>query len=140
MQERKLLEVLKIFPDVFSDVPERTDLVQCQLKLKDPASYKMAAYKTPDALNPEVEDQITKMLQLELIEESDSEYSSPLVVVKKTDGSIRLCVNYKALNERLRHQYGAAIRTRFYLGRLVVNRYRLLIFGARIIRSRWRTI
>ena len=97
MQKRKLLEVLESFPDVFSDVPERTDLVQCQIKLKDPTPCKIAAYKIPDSLKQEVEDQITKMLQLGLIEESDSEYSSPLAVVKKTDGSIRLCVNYSAL-------------------------------------------
>ena len=101
----------------------------------------MAAYKIPDALKPEVEDQITKMLQFGLIVESDCEYSSPLVVVKETDGSIRLCVNYIALNERIEtDQYGAAKRTRFYLERLVVNGFPRLTFGARIIRSRWRTI
>ena len=94
MQKRKLLEVLESLSDVFRDLPGRTDLVQWQTKLKDPTPCKMAAYKIPDALKPEVEFQIAKMLQLELIEESNSEYSSPLVVVKKTDGSIRLCVNY----------------------------------------------
>ena len=94
---------------MFSDVPERTDLFQCQIKLKDRNPCKTAAYKAPDSLKPAVEDQITKMLQLGLIEESDIEYSSPLVVVKKTDGSIRLCVNYIALNERIEtDQYGAA--------------------------------
>ena len=60
-------------------------------------------------LQPEVERQLTKMLELGLIRESDSDVSSPLVLVRKKDGSIRLCVSYVALNESIEmDHYGAA--------------------------------
>ena len=60
-------------------------------------------------MRPHVEKQITKMLQLGITEESNSPYCSPFVVVKKRDGSIRLCVNDIGLNERIESDlYGSA--------------------------------
>ena len=44
-QKRKLLEILESFPDVFSDVPGRTDLVQCQIKLRIPLHAKLRRIK-----------------------------------------------------------------------------------------------
>ena len=48
-------------------------------------------------------------MKLGLIHESDSDFNSPLVLGKKKDGSIRLCVRYVAFNKRSEtDQYGAA--------------------------------
>ena len=88
-QRAELLGVLESFGDVFCDLPGRTDLVECQIKLTDSSPCRKASYKVPYALQPEVGRQLTKMLELCLIRESDSDFSSPLVLVKKKDGSIR---------------------------------------------------
>jgi len=57
---------------------------------------------TPYRLNPEkvklVEHKIDQMLKMEIITRSDSPWASPIVVVPKTDGSIRLCVEYRKVN------------------------------------------
>ena len=39
------------------------------------------------------------MLSLGVIRESNSQFASPIVIVKKEDGSDRICVDYRKLNK-----------------------------------------
>ena len=46
----------------------------------------------------QVRQEIEEMLEAGMIEPSSSEWSSPIVLVKKKDGTLRICVNYRRLN------------------------------------------
>jgi len=46
-----------------------------------------------------VEKELDDMLKLRIIEPSTSSYSSPIVVVRKPDGSNRFCVDFRKLNK-----------------------------------------
>ena len=48
----------------------------------------------------EVKTHLQKLLRQKIIRPSTSPYAAPVVVVRKKDGSIRLCVDYRALKKR----------------------------------------
>ncbi len=54
----------------------------------------------PKPLYPEVKQYIEDLLNRKFIRKSKSAYSSPVVCVRKKDGTLRLCVDYRELNRR----------------------------------------
>ena len=47
----------------------------------------------------EIEKQVEKMLQNDFIESTVSPWASPVVLVRKADKTLRLCINYRSLNK-----------------------------------------
>lgn len=43
--------------------------------------------------------EIKELLERGVIRKSKSEWASPVVLVRKKDGSLRLCIDYRALNK-----------------------------------------
>ena len=54
--------------------------------------------RIPFALRSQVEEMINDMLDLDVIQPTSSPWASPIVLVKKKDGSMRFCVDYRRLN------------------------------------------
>ena len=62
------------------------------------APIRQPVRRTPFALWAKVEEMVTEMLDQGVIELSTSPWASPIVLVKKKDGGIRFCVDYRKLN------------------------------------------
>ncbi|GFV96846.1 hypothetical protein TNCV_4350591 [Trichonephila clavipes] len=66
-----------------------------KVKLPDGTPF---VYRIPESLKIKVDEQIEELVRLDLIEESDAEIAYPIVCVNKKDGTLRLCVDFRALN------------------------------------------
>ena len=97
-QTTDLYSVLNEFQHVFTDVPGHTDLVEHHITLTDPKPIHVKPYPIPFAARDRVKEELTSMLNLGIVRFSTSPYSSPIVVVKKKDGNIRLCIDFRKLN------------------------------------------
>ncbi|KAL4296177.1 hypothetical protein GQ457_12G019000 [Hibiscus cannabinus] len=65
----------------------------------DQAVVKIRPYRYPTVQKNEIERLVQEMLQAGFIRDSSSPFASPIVMVKKKDGSWRLCVDYRQLNQ-----------------------------------------
>lgn len=97
-QNSEAKKTLHAFQDIFSDVPGKTHLVECQLRLATETPVHVRQYPLPFAVEKAIEDEVQEMLKQGIIEPSHSPYQAPLVVVKKKDGSMRLCIDFRQLN------------------------------------------
>ena len=98
-QRGEVMKVLEEFRDVFIDVPGLTNLGKHSITLTTEEPIHSKPYSLPHAMKKEVEKELDDMLQLGIIEPSTSSYSLPIVVVRKPDGSNRVCVDFQKLNK-----------------------------------------
>ena len=75
-----------------------TDLVTMEIKTWDARPRRQAVRRMPPAVRQEISRQLEQMQRNGVIESSRSPWASPVVLVKKRDGSHRFCVDYRALN------------------------------------------
>lgn len=83
------------FADIIRDLPGRTKLVSYNIVTNDERPIRLPPYRISHAWKGAVKEEIDEMLEEGIIEPSNSDWSFPIVLVKKRDGSLRLCVDYR---------------------------------------------
>ena len=97
-----LREVICMYNDVFAlndDELGETNVVTHAIDTRNAPPVKSTARRLPYSLRKELEEEMDNLLQSGCIEPSISPYSSPLVLVRKKNGGLRVCVDYRALNK-----------------------------------------
>ena len=101
-QRRNLAELLTEFADVFSrgeDDVGRTDLIQHSIPTgPDVRPIKQPPRRLGLDKDEEVDRQVQDLVKRGMVEPADSAWSSPVVLVRKKDGTWRLCIDYRQLN------------------------------------------
>ena len=110
----KLNQLLLTWEKVFSKNDYdlgRTSLVKHQINLTDEKPIKQRHRKIPPSMYEEVRSHLKQMLDSGVIRESHSPYASPLVLVRKKDNTLRICIDLRLVNLR-------TIRDAYYMPRM----------------------
>ncbi len=74
--------------------------LQMSITLKDEIPVQRAYSSVPKPLFKEVKDYVQDLLMKGWIVKSKSSYAAPVVCVRKKDGTLRLCIDYRLLNQK----------------------------------------
>ncbi len=103
---RRVLEAHQSVLQKPTSLPPQRDFDH-PIRMKDEAAaVNVPPYRYAHFQKGEIERQVDEMLSQGLIRHSSSPFSSPVLLVRKKDGSWRFCTDYRALNE-------ATIKDRF---------------------------
>lgn len=104
----RLMSICRDYTDVFtldSDKMTTNNFYSQKIRMTDDSPVYTKNYRLAHGQKEEINKQVNKLLENDLIEPSLSPYNSPIILVpkKSTDGSKkwRLCIDYKRLNVKL---------------------------------------
>ncbi|KAK3746869.1 hypothetical protein QZH41_008128 [Actinostola sp. cb2023] len=97
-QKQEAVSLLESFTDLFTTKPGKTNLESHQIQLTTDEPIRVRPYTVPYSQRKVIQDEVQAMLREDIIEPSNSSYSSPIVLVKKKDGSNRFCIDFRKLN------------------------------------------
>ena len=100
-ERKKLINLLKGHEDIFS--LDDTDIGLCnfvkhRVDLIDDTPFKQRHRRIPPAMMEEVRQHIEQLLACGIIRPSKSPWTSNVVLVRKKNGKLRMCVDYRMLN------------------------------------------
>ena len=101
-QQQQLRDLIISYSDVFAlNASElgTTTLVTHTIDTGDSRPVKQPVRRTPFALRSKVDELVQDMLYQGVVEPSKSPWASPVVLVRKKDGSVQFCVDYRKLNQ-----------------------------------------
>ena len=94
--------LVRDYPDVFSRSEfdlGHTDILLHRIDTGNSRPFKKQLRRHPIAHLSFIDKQVEQMLQAGVVEPSLSPWSSNVVLAKKSDGSLRFCVDYRILND-----------------------------------------
>ena len=91
-------QLVEEFSDLFPDVPGRTTATCHDVDVGDTRPIKQHPYRVNPAKLTALRHEVEYMLRNGIIEESQSQWSSPCVLVPKPDGTFRFCTDFRRVN------------------------------------------
>ena len=100
-QQQQVWDMLSLHKTVFSSGDSDIGLASVtehHIKLSDKTPIYIRPRRLPQPLAEEIEKQCQELLAADIIEPSNSPWAAPIVPVRKKDGKIRMCIDYRQLN------------------------------------------
>lgn len=90
--------IFKKYPSILDDIGH-VKTGELEIKLKKDEVFYYRPYRLAPIEREKVKEIVEDLLNKKIIKESNSSFASPMILVKKKDGSDRMCIDYRALNK-----------------------------------------
>ena len=97
-QRLEVKEIFASFSSVFPDVPSRTSVLHHDVDIGNHIPVKQHPYRVNPRKLEILRSEVNYMLDNDIIEPSQSDWSSPCILVPKPDGSTRFVTDYRKVN------------------------------------------
>lgn len=98
-QKEQLEKLLNSYEDVITPTPGRVDFLRHAINTKNSPPLKTAPYRLAPAWKDQLKAEVKDLAEAGIIRSSTSPWSSPIIPVRKKDGSVRLCVDFRRINK-----------------------------------------
>ncbi|CAM4365341.1 unnamed protein product, partial [Lepidochelys kempii] len=98
MQRQQIKELCASYTPTFSATPGLTEWAYHSIDTGNAHPIKGQPYRVSPQAKTAIEWEIQDMLQMGVIRPSGTAWASPVILVPKSDGEIRFCVDYRKLN------------------------------------------
>ncbi|KAF2902669.1 hypothetical protein ILUMI_03515 [Ignelater luminosus] len=100
-QKQKFQDLLRRYSMIWSEKLGLMKGYEHEIKLRDYSPFYLKSYPIPNAYKAEVEKQLQEMVDWRVLSPGTTEFVSPLVMVKKKDNSVKVCLDARFLNSRM---------------------------------------
>lgn len=97
-KKKELCDLMSEYPKLFTDQLSQTDVVFHDVDVGEAKPIKQHPYRVSPYKREKLAEEVKFMLQNELIEPSNSDWSSPCILVPKSDNTYRFCTDYRKVN------------------------------------------
>lgn len=97
-EHKQLSDLLEANQDIFALGGEPTPYAEHYIDTKSHAPISVPPYRMTPGNKEKLRQELDKMLRDDIIEECESAWSAPVVLVPKKNGETRVCCDYRALN------------------------------------------
>lgn len=99
VKQGEMMQLVFQFVDLFPDTPSQTDQVVHDVDVGEAAPIKQHPYRVNPLKLKVIREEVTYLLENDLIEAGSSEWSSPYVLVPKPDGTYHFCTDFRQVNK-----------------------------------------
>ncbi|XP_076031965.1 uncharacterized protein LOC143019869 [Oratosquilla oratoria] len=97
-QASDISSLLTDYSDIFSDHPHPCSAVEHDIETNGARPIRQRPYHLNAFKKEYVREEVQRLQEVGIVEPSSSPWASPVVLVPKPDGSMRLCIDYRKLN------------------------------------------
>ncbi|GFW59129.1 retrovirus-related Pol polyprotein from transposon 17.6 [Trichonephila clavipes] len=98
-QREELNSLLEKYEECFQPGGEPTPFIEHRINTRNHLPVTVPPYRMNPSKKEILKQEIDRLLSEGIIEECESPYASPVVLIPKPNGTFRLCIDYRKLNE-----------------------------------------